>query len=171
EATTLATAPLIYFYRRPKALEAAWKYLLICSVGIALALLGVFFLGIAASAAPGRPPALTVSGLSAAATAMSRPWLKAAFVLALGGSAVYGTLFQAVNHSVCKAGLFLLAGNVLREFGTTDATAVRGVWRRLPLSGALLMALVLAIGGSPPFGPFWSEFIIFRSAMAGPHAW
>src|SRR5439155_317138 len=85
EATTLATAPLIYFYRRPQALEAAWKYLVICSVGIALALLAVFFLGIASSAAPGRPPALTVAGLSAVAGVMSRPWLEAAFVLALVG--------------------------------------------------------------------------------------
>ncbi|HCF62465.1 MAG TPA: NADH dehydrogenase FAD-containing subunit, partial [Myxococcales bacterium] len=33
EATTLASAPLIYFHRRRAALEAAWKYLLICSVG------------------------------------------------------------------------------------------------------------------------------------------
>src|SRR6266545_6802682 len=56
EATTLATAPLIYFYRRPEALEAAWKYLLLCSVGIALALLGVIFLGIASSSVPGHPP-------------------------------------------------------------------------------------------------------------------
>jgi hydrogenase-4 component F len=91
--------------------------------------------------------------------------------LGLGGSATYGALLHAVNHSVCKAGLFLLAGNVLREFGTTDSGAVRGVWRRLPLSGALLMALLLAIGGSPPFGPFWSKFIIFRAAMDGTHPW
>ena len=48
EATTLASAPLVYFYRAPRALEATWKYLLLCSVGIALALLGTFFLGIAA---------------------------------------------------------------------------------------------------------------------------
>ncbi len=276
EATTLATAPLIYFYRRAEALEAAWKYLLICSVGIALALLGVFFLGIASSAAGGEPPALTVSGLSAVAGAMSRPWLKAAFVLALvgygtkmglvplhtwlpdahsqapspvsallsgallncaflaiarfyqvclasgdaafartllvvlgllsvavaaafmirqgdykrllayssvenmgvaclglglGGAATYGALLQAVNHSVCKAGLFLLAGNVLREYATTRAAAVRGVWRRMPMSGALIMALLLAIGGAPPFGPFWSKFIILRAALDGPHEW
>ena len=38
EATTLATAPLIYFHRQPSSLEATWKYLLVCSVGIALAL-------------------------------------------------------------------------------------------------------------------------------------
>ena len=40
EATTLASAPLIYFHRHHRSLEATWKYLLICSVGIALALLG-----------------------------------------------------------------------------------------------------------------------------------
>ena len=37
EATTLASAPLIYFHRSPKSLEATWKYLVICSVGIAFA--------------------------------------------------------------------------------------------------------------------------------------
>ena len=44
EATTLVTAPLIYFNRNRLCIEAMWKYLLISSVGIALALLGTFFL-------------------------------------------------------------------------------------------------------------------------------
>ncbi|HEY3215431.1 MAG TPA: proton-conducting transporter membrane subunit [Candidatus Eisenbacteria bacterium] len=276
EATTLASAPLIYFYRRPGALEAAWKYLLLCSVGIALALLGVFFLGVAASAAPGRAAGLTLDALQAVAPSMSRPWLKAAFVLAvvgygtkmglaplhtwlpdahsqapspvsallsgallncaflaiarfvqicrasgdgafartlllvlgftslavataflvrqrdykrllayssvenmgivaigvgLGGSATYGAMLHTVNHSLCKAGLFFLSGNVLREFATTSASEVRGVLRRTPVTGALLLALLLALGGIPPFGPFWSKFIIFRAAMDPPHLW
>ncbi len=47
EATTLASAPLIYFHRQHRSLEATWKYLLICSVGIALALLGNFLLAVA----------------------------------------------------------------------------------------------------------------------------
>jgi hydrogenase-4 component F len=55
EATTLASAPLIYFHRSDRSLEATWKYLLICSVGIALALLGTYFLAMP----PGRPPAWT----------------------------------------------------------------------------------------------------------------
>ena len=46
EATTLASAPLIYFHRQHRSLEATWKYLLICSVGIALALLGNFLLAV-----------------------------------------------------------------------------------------------------------------------------
>jgi hydrogenase-4 component F len=276
EGTTLASAPLVYFYRRREALEATWKYLLLCSVGIALALLGTFFLGIAASGVSNTPSDLTLSALAQAAPAMSRPWLRAAFVLALvgygtkmglaplhtwlpdthsqapspvsallsgallncaflailrffqvclasgdfafartllvilgfvsigvaaafmvgqadykrlfayssvenmgvmalgvglGGAATYGAILHAVNHSVCKAGLFCLAGNVLRAFGTTSALQVRGVLRTLPATGVLMLALFLAIGGLPPFGPFWSEFIIFQSALNGTQAW
>lgn len=42
EATTLANAPLIYFHRHHRSLEATWKYLLICSVGIALCFWAIF---------------------------------------------------------------------------------------------------------------------------------
>ncbi len=41
EATTLATAFLVALYDRERSLEAAWKYVIICSVGIALALFGI----------------------------------------------------------------------------------------------------------------------------------
>src|SRR5690606_10002444 len=88
EATTLASAPLIYFYRKKSALEATWKYLLICSVGIALALLGTFFLGIAASGTGDGAPPLVLDALQGAAPHMARPWLKVAFIMALIG---YGT--------------------------------------------------------------------------------
>ena len=41
EATTLASALLVGFYRSRAALEAAWKYLILCTVGITFALFGV----------------------------------------------------------------------------------------------------------------------------------
>lgn len=44
EATTLASAFLVGFYNNKSAIEAAWKYLIICSVGIAFALLGIILL-------------------------------------------------------------------------------------------------------------------------------
>ncbi len=40
EATTLLSAPLICWYKSAESIEAMWKYLLICSVGIGLALFG-----------------------------------------------------------------------------------------------------------------------------------
>ena len=48
EATTLATTMLVAFYTREGSLEAAWKYIVLCSVGISLGLLGVLLVSYAA---------------------------------------------------------------------------------------------------------------------------
>lgn len=92
EATTLATAPLIYNHRSRDSLEATWKYLVLCSVGIALALLGTFFLAIALSGGKYHTPwdVLALPDMIAAAKAgnVDPLWLRAAFVLILVG---YGT--------------------------------------------------------------------------------
>ncbi len=87
EATTLATAPLIYFNRTPRSIEATWKYLVISSVGIALALLGSFFVGYAALLGGG-DGSLLFGDLLARAETLSHPWLRAGFTLLLVG---YGT--------------------------------------------------------------------------------
>lgn len=44
EATTLASVFLVGFYNDKQAIEAAWKYIIICSLGIVIALLGIMFL-------------------------------------------------------------------------------------------------------------------------------
>jgi hydrogenase-4 component F len=86
EATTLASAPLIYFHRHHRSLEATWKYLLVCSVGIGFALLGnVAFV----AAGPGsQTPGLGLEELMVLAPRLDRGWLEAAFLLLLVG---YGT--------------------------------------------------------------------------------
>jgi len=88
EATTLVSAPLIYFHRHHRSLEATWKYLLICSVGIALALLGNFFLAIAASGTQTESISLLRNALIANGSKLSTPWIQAAFIFFLVG---YGT--------------------------------------------------------------------------------
>ena len=85
EATTLATAPLIYFRKSPGALEATWKYLLICSVGIALALLGTFILAVAASNASSGLFTLRVRALAYLAPLMDPALVRAAFIFLLVG--------------------------------------------------------------------------------------
>ena len=69
ELTTLVSAPLIAYHRTRESLEAMWKYLLICSVGIGLALFG------------------TMLVLHAQTTGDAN-WFKAGFVFILAG---YGT--------------------------------------------------------------------------------
>ncbi len=46
EATTLTSALLIYFEKKKSSLEATWKYIYICSIGIALAFVGIILLSI-----------------------------------------------------------------------------------------------------------------------------
>jgi hydrogenase-4 component F len=87
EATTLASGPLLYFNRNPRSIEATWKYLMIGSVGIALALLGTFFVAYSALQA-GIRSSLLLPEILSIAPQLSRPWLHAGFVLALVG---YGT--------------------------------------------------------------------------------
>jgi len=87
EATTLTSAPLVYFSRNPRSLEATWKYLMIGSVGIALALLGSFFLAYSALHA-GLESTLAFDDLVRDAPRLSRPLLHGAFILLFVG---YGT--------------------------------------------------------------------------------
>src|SRR5216684_4424896 len=270
EATTLASAPLIYFHRHHRSLEATWKYLLICSVGIALALLGIFFLAGAASNHDGTTIALMVNDLRTNARSLNAPWLKSAFVLllvgygtkmglapfhtwlpdahseapsvasallsgallncaflgilrihqicvasgladfserlllvlgllsmavaaifitgqvdykrmlayssvehmgilavgvGLGGAGLFGAMLHVINHSLTKVMLFMVAGNLLAVYQTKTAKNVSGALQVLPVSGLLWVLGFLAITGSPPFGPFLSEFTILKAAL------
>lgn len=87
ETTTLAMAPLVYFNRNARSIEATWKYMLICSIGIALALLGILFLAYSTVVA-GLTPSLILEPLIRYAPGLPDVWLNAAFALMLVG---YGT--------------------------------------------------------------------------------
>lgn len=79
EATTIASAMLVNYYNRKSSLEAAWKYLFICSVGIALAFAGILLLVISQP----QNPTLLVNRIDVAA--ISPFWLKISFVFILIG--------------------------------------------------------------------------------------
>ncbi len=85
EATTLVTAPLIYFHRHAQSLEATWKYLLICSVGIALALMGNMFMAVCTNS---ESVTLMVPDLCKQGANINDYALKMAFIFLLVG---YGT--------------------------------------------------------------------------------
>ncbi len=88
ETTTLMSAPLIYFHRHHRSLEATWKYLMVCSVGLGLALLGNL-LFMMASADIDHSDASMILGQIVIQAANWHPlWLQAAFIFILIG---YGT--------------------------------------------------------------------------------
>ncbi len=84
EATTLVSAPMIYYNRNRFSIEATWKYLLLCSVGIALAMLGILFVAYAGLHGGGEQE-LLLDQMLASASLYSKPWLRAGFVFLLVG--------------------------------------------------------------------------------------
>src|SRR5579862_3586031 len=158
EGTSLVTAPLIYFNRTPRSIEATWKYLLICSVGIALALLGSFFLAYA-SFHEGLESSLLFEDLLHHAPRLSKPWLHTAFVLLLVG---YGTKMGLAPMHTWKPDAYgeapgivgtLLAGGVtscaflalLRVYQICAAGPEAEAARRLLIGVGLFSMIVAAL--------------------------
>jgi len=81
EATTLASAYLIYFNKTNNSLEAAWKYVFICSIGISLAFVGIILLSIGT----GSINSLFFNDLYINAAKIVPFWLKLSFVFVLVG--------------------------------------------------------------------------------------
>ena len=91
EATTLAVAALIYHDRTALALEATWKYVFVCSVGIALAYIGILFLGFTVNDA--RLLHLSFDSVKEIAHLANPLYLKIAFVFVLVGYSTKMGLF------------------------------------------------------------------------------
>jgi hydrogenase-4 component F len=89
--------------------------------------------------------------------------------VSIGGWGLFGSLLHLINNGLTKGVLFLAAANIHRAYGSKRVEDVTGVIRRLPITGVLFLAGFFAITGSPPFGPFFSEFTILRAAIAGGH--
>ena len=89
EGATLTTVLMVGLYRTAAALEAAWKYFILCGVGIALALFGTILMYLAAQPVMGEGlPAMTWSAILPQVGDFNPAILNLAFVFLLVG---YGT--------------------------------------------------------------------------------
>src|SRR5206468_7633992 len=88
EMTTLMSAPLVYYHRSRHSLEATWKYLLLCSVGIAFALFGTVLIFAASQPSVGDTGTLAIHELIARGPALDPRLLRLGFIFCLLG---YGT--------------------------------------------------------------------------------
>ena len=127
ELATLATVLLVSLYRTPTAIEAAWKYFILCGVGIAQALFGTVLLYFAAERVLGAGGnALLWTNLSRVSAQLDPTVMRLAFVFLMVG---YGT----------KAGLVPLH-NWLPDAHSEGPTPVSAV-----LSGLLLNIALYAL--------------------------
>jgi hydrogenase-4 component F len=88
ELTTLVSTFLVGFEHAPESIEAAWKYIIVVSAGISLALLGTVLFYWAGTAALGPHYDMTWGALSNGAAQMNPSLVTLAFLLILVG---YGT--------------------------------------------------------------------------------
>lgn len=98
EATTLAVSLLIFHERSALSLEATWKYLFVCSVGVALAFVGILFLGMLLETT-GKSD-LGFSTLQYALVQANPLWLKIIFLFILVGFSTKIGLFPMQTITV-----------------------------------------------------------------------
>ncbi len=91
ETTTLAAAWLIYHRRTPRALEATWKYVFVCSTGIAVAYLGILFLSVMLKG--GHELNMSYESLARAVGTANPLYLKLAFLFIVVGYSTKMELF------------------------------------------------------------------------------
>jgi hydrogenase-4 component F len=275
EFTTIVSALLVGFYGNRAALEAAWKYIIICTVGIAFAMLGIILTFYAARGVL-RIDEISLSWrfLYPVATKLDPSLMKLAFVFVLAGygtkaglfplhtwlpdahsqapspvsallsgvllnCAIYalvrfhllttlavgynfsgklliifglmsmvgalpfilvqkdikrllayssvehvgiivlgvglggvlgytGALLHLINHALGKSVLFLSAGTLAQTYHSKLIPRMKGIGQLLPITSTVFMASLLAIGGAPPFGLFFSELnVASQSFQAG----
>jgi hydrogenase-4 component F len=158
EAATLTTVLLVSLYRTPASIEAAWKYFILCGVGLAQALFGTILLYFAAEKILGAGgTALLWTHLNAVKTQLEPTVLSLAFVFLLVG---YGT----------KVGLAPLH-NWLPDAHAEGPTPVSAVLSGLLLNVALYAVVrskVLVDGalGSHFAGNFMMGFGLLSVVMA-----
>ncbi len=139
EGTTLASLFLVAFYRTAEALEAAWKYVIVGSVGIALALFGTILTYYAAVQVLGTSYDLTWSQLLPVGAKLDPGVMRLAFVFIIIG---YGTkaglapmhTWLPDAHSEAPNPVSALLSGVLLN------TAMYAILRYLALAGIALGA-------------------------------
>lgn len=80
--------------------------------------------------------------------------------------AVAGVLLHVLAHAAAKSNAFFCAGVIMHKYGTKSIDTIRGGLDKLPWTGPLLVASVLALSAFPPFGMFRSEFMIIAGGLA-----
>jgi proton-translocating NADH-quinone oxidoreductase chain N len=79
---------------------------------------------------------------------------------------VFAALFQLVSHTLAKSLLFLASGYIIYRVGSKKLSALAGLGRKMPFTGAMMAVAVLSLVGVPPFAGFMSKFSIVRAALA-----
>jgi formate hydrogenlyase subunit 3/multisubunit Na+/H+ antiporter MnhD subunit len=78
---------------------------------------------------------------------------------------IAGGIFHMLNHAIYKACLFLTAGSVERQAGTTEISKLGGLARAMPVTFASCTIAAMAISGIPPLNGFVSKWMVYSGLV------
>ena len=166
EATTIVSALLIGlgFSKRSLAIEAAWKYIILCTVGITFALLGIFITYYATTVVTGGHGALNWTTIRSIAEKLNPSTMKLAFIFILVGYGTKAGLAPVHNwlpdaHSEAPSPISALLSGILLN------TAFYGIMRFIsivdPSTGSVFTGNLLILFGLISMG-ISSVFILVQ---------
>lgn len=81
-----------------------------------------------------------------------------------------GGLFHVFTHALMKGGAFLVVAAASILYVGEDIEGWKGLGKRSPFLAFAMTIFLLSLAGIPPFGGFFSKFVLFSSAVNGADA-
>jgi NADH-quinone oxidoreductase subunit M len=91
-------------------------------------------------------------------------------LFALNSQGIQGAILQMVNHGLSTGALFLIVGMIYERRHTRDLDQFGGLWKIMPVYGALTLIVVLSSMGLPGLNGFVGEFTILLGAWGAGQA-
>jgi NADH-quinone oxidoreductase subunit L len=92
--------------------------------------------------------------------------------MGVGVGAFAAGIFHVMTHAFFKGLLFLCAGSIIHALeGEQDMNRMGGLWRRMPVTYATMLAATLAICAVPGFSGYFSKDLILERTFAAGDDW
>ena len=87
-------------------------------------------------------------------------------IFALSVQSLSGSILQMVNHGLSTGALFLIVGMLYDRRHTREMSAYGGIWKIVPVMGALMLFVMLSSAGLPGLNGFVGEFTILLGSFS-----
>ncbi len=90
-------------------------------------------------------------------------------IFALNSQGLQGATLQMVNHGISTGGLFLIVGMLYERWHTKEMADYGGIWKVMPLFGAISLVISLSSMGLPGLNGFIGEFTILLGSLGSDY--
>ena len=90
---------------------------------------------------------------------------------ALNSQGMAGGMLQMINHGISTGALFLLVGVIYERRHTRQISEFGGLWKTMPVYGAVFLVVMLSSIGLPGTNGFVSEFLVLLGAFRNEWSW